>query len=399
MTVPFSPADTPVAAVLLAAGSGTRAGGDLPKQFRMLGDRPVLAWSAGALIAHPRITSLMVVTAPGQEDLARAALGPLADHVRIVTGGASRRESVRNALEALAAGDAALPAAVLVHDGARPGLGAAVLDRLIAAIDDGARAAIPVLPVVDTLVTARPEASGAVVDRAPLRRVQTPQAFHVPSVLAAHSAWPQDDEPTDDAQMMRAHGHEVMMIEGEAALEKITLPGDHERIGRLLAPPMVSRTGMGFDVHRLEPGTALWLCGVLVPHSHGLSGHSDADVAIHALVDALLGTLAEGDIGSHFPPSDPQWRGASSDRFLAYAIERIAVRGGILDHVDVTIICEAPKIGPHRAAMRERLAGICGLPLTAISVKATTTERLGLTGRREGIAAQAVASVRLPTSF
>jgi 2-C-methyl-D-erythritol 4-phosphate cytidylyltransferase/2-C-methyl-D-erythritol 2,4-cyclodiphosphate synthase len=234
------------------------------------------------------------------------------------------------------------------------------------------------------------------VDRSALRRVQTPQAFDFQLLLAAHRAWTASEEPTDDAQMVRALGHEVALVEGDARLEKITLPGDHERMERLLSDNLVSRTGMGFDVHRLEMGEELWLGGLLVPHSHGLSGHSDADVAIHALVDAILGALAEGDIGSHFPPSDPQWRGASSDKFLAFAAGRVAARGGSIDHVDLTIICEAPKIGPHRDAMRGRLAEILGVPLDCVSVKATTTERLGLTGRGEGIAAQAVATIRLP---
>jgi 2-C-methyl-D-erythritol 4-phosphate cytidylyltransferase/2-C-methyl-D-erythritol 2,4-cyclodiphosphate synthase len=198
--------------------------------------------------------------------------------------------------------------------------------------------------------------------------------------------------------MVRATGASILLVDGDARLEKVTFPGDHERLEMLLnpAPQLIGRTGLGFDVHRLEPGVPLWLCGVNIPHSHGLSGHSDADVALHALVDAILGALAEGDIGSHFPPSDPQWRGASSDRFLAFAVERVAARGGIIDHLDVTIICEAPKIGPHREAMRARLAQITGLEINAISVKATTTERLGLTGRGEGIAAQALVSIRLP---
>jgi 2-C-methyl-D-erythritol 4-phosphate cytidylyltransferase/2-C-methyl-D-erythritol 2,4-cyclodiphosphate synthase len=248
------------------------------------------------------------------------------------------------------------------------------------------------MPVVDTLI----ENDGSVVDRSALRRVQTPQAFDFDALLAAHRTWVSSEEPTDDAQMVRALGHEVALVEGDARLEKITLPGDHERMERLLSDNLVSRIGMGFDVHRLEAGEELWLGGLLIPHTHGLSGHSDADVAIHALVDAILGALAEGDIGSHFPPSDPQWRGASSDKFLAFAAGRVAARGGIIDHVDLTIICEAPKIGPHRDAMRRRLAEIMGVPLDRVSVKATTTERLGLTGRGEGIAAQAVATIRLP---
>ena len=226
--------------------------------------------------------------------------------------------------------------------------------------------------------------------------MQTPQAFAFPAIAAAHQAWKGTQEPTDDAQMLRASGAEVALVEGDQRLEKITYPGDHERMERHLSAQLISRTGMGFDVHRLVAGEQLWLCGVQIPHTHGLSGHSDADVAIHALVDAILGALAEGDIGSHFPPSDPQWRGAPSDRFLAFAMERIAARGGLLDHADVTIICEAPKIGPHRDSMRKRLSQIMGVNEAQVSVKATTTERLGLTGRGEGIAAQAIATLRLP---
>ncbi len=388
-------ADKRITAIVLAAGSGARSGSDVPKQYRTLCGKSVLAHSVEAFLDHPRVSDVLLVVAPDGEMEARAALGPLADTVRFVTGGATRRESVRNALELLAK-DATPPSHVLVHDSARPGLSAAVIDRLAAALDAGATAAMPVLPVVDTLVSAEAGLSGDTVDRAALRRVQTPQAFAFDIVLDAHHAWTSADEPTDDAQMARAIGEDVRLVEGDAALEKITLPGDHERMERLLSQDLVSRTGLGFDVHRLEAGEELWLAGLLIPHSHGLSGHSDADVAIHALVDALLGALSEGDIGSHFPPSDPQWRGAPSERFLAFAAGRVAVRGGIIDHVDVTIICEAPKIGPHREAMRTRLAGIMAVPVEHVSVKATTTERLGLTGRGEGIAAQAVATVRLP---
>lgn len=378
-------------AIVLAAGSGSRSGGRVPKQYRTLGGRSVLARSVGALLDHPRVTDVLLVIAPGGEPAARKALGNIADAVQFATGGEARRDSVGNAL-ALLATEASLPQYVLVHDSARPGLPAAVIDRLVAALDGGSKAAMPVLPIVDTLV----ENDGRVVDRTALRRVQTPQAFDFDALLAAHRSWAGPEEPTDDAQMVRALGHEVALVEGDARLEKITLPGDHERMERLLSDNLVSRIGMGFDVHRLEAGEELWLGGVLIPHSHGLSGHSDADVAIHALVDAILGALAEGDIGSHFPPSDPQWRGASSDKFLAFAAGRVAARGGIINHVDLTIICEAPKIGPHRDAMRGRLAEIMGVPLDSISVKATTTERLGLTGRGEGIAAQAVATIRVP---
>ncbi len=382
-------------AIVLAAGSGARSGGAIPKQYRSLCGKSVLSHSVAAFLDHPRVSDLLLVVAPDGEADARAALGLLADKIRFVTGGATRRESVRNALETLAK-DAAPPTHVLVHDSARPGLSAAVIDRLAAALDAGATAAMPVLPVVDTLVSAEAGLSGDTVDRAALRHVQTPQAFSFDILLDAHHAWTSAEEPTDDAQMARAIGEDVRLVEGDAALEKITLPGDHERMERLLSKDLVSRTGLGFDVHRLEAGEELWLSGLLIPHSHGLSGHSDADVAIHALVDALLGALSEGDIGSHFPPSDPQWRGARSERFLAFAAERVAARGGIIDHVDLTIICEAPKIGPHREAMRARLAEIMAVPVERVSVKATTTERLGLTGRGEGIAAQAVATVRLP---
>lgn len=378
-------------AIVLAAGSGSRSGGSAPKQYRLLGGKSVLAHSVTAFLAHPRIDGVLLVVAPDGEADARGSLGALADEARFTIGGSARRESVARAL-AFLAGDAEAPGRVLVHDSARPGLAADVIDRLLDALDGGALAAMPVLPVVDTLI----ETAGNVVDRSTLRRVQTPQAFDFRTLSAAHAAWTAPVEPTDDAQMVRAQGHDVALVEGDARLEKITLPGDHERMERLLSQTLVTRTGMGFDVHRLEEGEALWLGGILVPHSHGLSGHSDADVAIHALVDAILGALAEGDIGSHFPPSDPQWRGASSDKFLAFAAERVAARGGIIDHADLTIICEAPKIGPHRDAMRARLAGIMGIGTDQVSVKATTTERLGLTGRREGIAAQAVATIRLP---
>ncbi|HZV18324.1 MAG TPA: bifunctional 2-C-methyl-D-erythritol 4-phosphate cytidylyltransferase/2-C-methyl-D-erythritol 2,4-cyclodiphosphate synthase [Sphingobium sp.] len=387
----------PIAAIVLAAGAGVRSGGETPKQYRPLAGRPVLAHSVTALRAHARIGAVLLVVAPGEETRARAALGSGLPDVPIITGGATRRLSVRAALEALAAGDTP-PRHVLIHDSARPRLPDAVIDRLVAALDAGADGVMPVLPVADTLVAAQDDLSGDTVDRTALRRVQTPQAFRFDAILAAHRRWPEGTEPTDDAQMLRAAGGAVRLVTGDARLEKITYPGDHDRMERALTATMTPRTGLGFDVHRLVAGAPLWLGGIEIPHSHGLSGHSDADVAIHALVDALLGALAEGDIGSHFPPSDPQWRGAHSDRFLAFAVERVRARGGRIDHVDITIICEAPKIGPHRAAMRARLAEILGVGIERVSVKATTTERLGLTGRGEGIAAQAVATIRLPDS-
>ncbi len=386
---------THASAIVLAAGSGSRSGASTPKQYRMLAGRPLLAHSLDAMTAHERIDDIVLVVRPGAADEARALLGENADGVLIVEGGETRRLSVRNALEALAA-QGRLPSHVFIHDSARPALPGAVLDRLMVALEDGAVGAMPVLSVADTLVADIEGQSGDTVDRSFLRRVQTPQAFDFAATLAAHRGWSATGEPTDDAQMLRAIGHDIALVEGDPRLEKITYPGDHERMERQLGASMISRTGMGFDVHRLVAGEELWLGGIQIPHSHGLSGHSDADVAIHALVDALLGALAEGDIGSHFPPSDPQWRGARSDRFLAFAVERVIARGGQIDHIDLTIICEAPKIGPHRDVMRERLAQIMGLPVGRVSVKATTTERLGLTGRGEGIAAQAVATIRLP---
>lgn len=385
-----------IAAIILAAGTGSRSGSAMPKQYRLLASRPMLAHSIAAMRARDRIGEILLVVAPDAMAQARDALGDLAGAVRIVAGGETRRLSVRAALEALAA-DAGPPHHVLIHDSARPGLPVGVIDRLAAALDAGAAGVIPVLPVADTLVHASGDEAGDLVDRAPLRRVQTPQGFRFDAILAAHRDWPAGGaEPTDDAQMLRAHGGAVQLITGDPALEKITYAGDHDRMESRLTGLMTSRTGLGFDVHRLVEGAPLWLCGVEIAHSHGLSGHSDADVALHALVDALLGALAEGDIGSHFPPSDPQWRGARSDRFLTFATERVRARRGVIDHVDVTLICEAPKIGPHRDAMRARLAQIMAIDTSRVSVKATTTERLGLTGRQEGIAAQAVATIRLP---
>jgi 2-C-methyl-D-erythritol 4-phosphate cytidylyltransferase/2-C-methyl-D-erythritol 2,4-cyclodiphosphate synthase len=252
-----------------------------------------------------------------------------------------------------------------------------------------------VLPVVDSLARGE-ERLGEPIPRSGLFRVQTPQAFRFEAILAAHRGWKGADEATDDAQVARAAGLEVRMVPGDAMLEKLTYPEDFEREEQRLKSRMIARTGLGFDVHAFAAGVELWLGGILIPHSKGLSGHSDADVALHALTDALLGAIGEGDIGQHFPPTDPEWRGAASSQFLEHARGLIEARGGIIDHADITIICEAPKIGPHRDSMRSRIANLLRLPTDRISVKATTTERLGFTGRGEGIAAQAIATVRLP---
>jgi 2-C-methyl-D-erythritol 4-phosphate cytidylyltransferase/2-C-methyl-D-erythritol 2,4-cyclodiphosphate synthase len=375
-------------ALLMAAGSGSRAGADRPKQYVSLGGKPMLAHAHEALAAHPAIDAVIVVVASGGEDAAKAVLGEVA----VVTGGATRRESVARGLAAAAAADR-----ILVHDAARPFLPAAVVDRVLAALA-AAEGATPVLAVADTLV--RGEATldevmlGEVVPRRDLHRVQTPQGFRAGALRDAHERWPEAEEATDDAQMVRRLGGRVALVQGDPMLDKITYPEDFAAAEARIA--WEPRMATGFDVHRLEAGEELWLGGVLIPHDKGLSGHSDADVALHALTDALLGTIAAGDIGTHFPPSDPQWRGASSDRFLAHAASLIAERGGRIDFVDLTLMCEAPKIGPHRAAMVDRIAAILGIAPDRVSVKATTTERLGFTGRGEGIAAQAAATVSLP---
>ena len=283
---------------------------------------------------------------------------------------------------------------MLIHDAARPFLSRQLVDRLHDSLDHTA-GAVPVLPVVDTL--ARSSAGlGDPVDRSGLVRVQTPQAFRFDAILAAHRAWSGEEDATDDAQVARAAGLEVATVEGDPMLEKLTYEADFLRAEERLAAPLVSRTGLGFDVHAFVAGEELWLAGVHIPHDRGLKGHSDADVALHALTDAILGAVGAGDIGDHFPPSDPQWRGAASSLFVEHARDLVAGGGGRIDHVDITLICEAPRIGPHRLAMRQRIAALLRLKLERVSVKATTTERLGFTGRGEGVAAQAIATVRMP---
>lgn len=377
---------TGTVALLVAAGSGRRAGGGLPKQYRLLAGKPLLAHAVDALQAAG-LADVRVVIGEGQEALYREAVGdrPLGEPI---IGGAQRHDSVRNGLEALAGADR-----VLIHDAARPFLPAAVVGRLQDALGES-DGAVPVLPVVDTLARAG-EALGESVGRDDLVRVQTPQAFRFDSILAAHRQW-LGAAPTDDAQVARAAGLRVAAVAGDPALEKLTHDEDFARAEARLAAAMTSRTGLGFDVHALAAGEELWLGGVRIDHDRGLRGHSDADVALHALTDAILGAIGAGDIGDHFPPGDPQWRGAPSSSFVEHARALVEARGGRIDHVDLILICEAPRIGPHRDAMRSAVAGLLRLPPTRVSIKATTTERLGFTGRGEGIAAQAVATVRLP---
>lgn len=379
-------------ALIVAAGSGSRAGDGLPKQFRCWRGKPLLRHSVEAFVRWNREMPIMVVIGEGQNDLAREALAGIA--VELVTGGATRRESVAAGLDAIAAQAGARN--VYIHDAARPGLSVEVLGRLAAALDSH-EGAVPVLAVVDSLAHSDDALLGDSVERAGLQRVQTPQAFRFGAIHAAHASWPEDREATDDARMAQYAGVAVAWVEGDESLAKITFAEDFARDGAMTAPsPPIYRTGMGYDVHRLAAGEELWLGGVRIDHPMGLAGHSDADVAIHALVDAILGAMALGDIGEHFPPSDPEWRGASSDRFLAHAARLVRERGGEIVHCDLTIICEAPRIGPHKPAMRARIAEILGIPVDRVSVKATTTERLGFTGRGEGIAAEAVATICSP---
>lgn len=380
------------AVLIVAAGRGSRFGGELPKQYADLDGAPVIRRTVEAFLGHPGIGEIRVVIHPDDIGLYRAATAGLAIAEPIL-GGAERQDSVRNGLEAIAA---AAPDAVLIHDAARPAITPSIIDAVLSALESET-GAIPVLPVVDTLKRRGDGAAlGETFDRATVLRAQTPQGFRFADILAAHRV-AAGRTLTDDAAVMEAAGHRVVGVPGEERNIKITTNEDLEAMQSATGPSFEFRTGNGYDVHRFEPGDSVIVCGVTVPHTAKLAGHSDADVGLHAITDALLGAIAAGDIGDHFPPSDPQWRGAASDRFLAHAQKLVANTGGETVHVDVTIVCEAPKIGPHRTAMRARVAEILGLTVDRVSVKATTTEQLGFTGRREGIAALATATVKLPS--
>lgn len=377
---------TQFAAIVVAAGKGLRVGGDTPKQFRIWRGKPLIRHSIDALHAAGA-EPLVVVIAQDARAYVEAALAGI-EGLQLVTGGATRQNSVRAGLEALA--DAA-PTSVLIHDAARPDLPYAVIARLVAALDN-APGAIPVLPVVDSIAVADDAGRMAgKAERETLRRVQTPQAFRLDDILAAHRVWADATDAGDDAQVLMASGGSVAFVDGDERLKKITFAED---FADLAAAPAF-RIGQGFDVHRLEAGEELWLGGVLIPHDKGLAGHSDADVALHAITDAVLGAVGQGDIGTHFPPSDAQWRGARSGQFLAHAVGLARAAGYGIANVDLTLICEAPKIGPHRPAMRAEVARLMGIGEDAVSIKATTTEKLGFTGRGEGIAAQAIVLVTL----
>lgn len=375
-----------VVALVVAAGRGIRSGSSGPKQYRQIGGKAVIAHAIDRLAASGLVDRIVPVIHVDDQSLFENAIGDRCVE-RPVIGGATRRASVRAGLEAIAAGNGANT--ILIHDAARPFVDGGVMSRLIAALEH-AQGAVPVLPVVDTLLR-----GGRNIDRTGLVRVQTPQAFRFADILAAHRAWTGVD-PTDDAEVARAAGLTVAEVAGDERLKKLTIAEDFEWAGRMLSAAMTSRVGMGYDVHAFGVGTSLWLGGIEIAHDRGLIGHSDADVALHALTDALLGAIGDGDIGMHFPPSDPKWRGESSSRFVEHARDLVRQRGGIIDHVDVTVICEEPKITPHRLRMRQAIAAMLQVDAGRISIKATTTERLGFTGRSEGIAAQAVATIRMP---
>lgn len=373
------------AAIVVAAGKGLRAGGEVPKQFRDWKGKPLVRHSVEALHQHGAIEVVVAIPA-GAEELAAFALSGL-DYCRPIVGGDTRQESVRNALEAL---DDGSYTRVLIHDAARPDVPKAITMRIYDALDINP-GVIPVLPVVDSLAVAGEGGFMAgKANRDSLRRVQTPQGFWFDEILAAHRAWEGSPNAGDDAQVLAASGGSVALVDGDERLKKITFAEDF--LDTTMTKPAF-RVGQGYDVHRLVEGEELWLCGIKLDHTHGLAGHSDADVALHAITDAVLGAIGDGDIGTHFPPSDPQWAGARSAQFLEHAVKLARDAGYALGNIDLTIICEAPKIGPHRPVMRTEVARLTGLAENAVSIKATTTEKLGFTGRSEGIAAQAIVSL------
>lgn len=376
------------AAIVVAAGSGSRAGAGVSKQWRTVAGKPLARWSIEAFFAAGAKTVVAVVPAD-EMDIARQILGEL-EGLIFTAGGATRAQSVMAGLKAVGERDEV----VMVHDAARPFLNAGHVQALLAGLD-GADGAILALPVADTVKRQLP----GNIETAPrdgLWRAQTPQAFRKQPLMAAYAAWNDAEAPTDDAGVMEAVGGTVRLVPGDPLLFKLTYPEDFAMAERLAGAARVTRTGQGIDAHRLGPGDGVWLCGIKIAHDRELIGHSDADAGLHAITDAILGAIGAGDIGDHFPPTDPQWKGAPSHIFLTHAAELVRRKGGTLINVDVTLVCEKPKIKPHREAMRARLSEILGLPADRISVKATTTEGMGYTGREEGILAQAIASVETP---
>jgi len=376
--------------LIVAAGKGERMGGTLPKQYASLLGQPMLRRSVQAFAEVPDAT-IQVMIGAGQDELYRDAMAGL-DLAPAATGGATRQESVLRGLEVLAV---KAPDFVLIHDAARPLVSRALIGGVIAALEAGADAAVPLLPVADTLRKLE-DGKWITVPRSGLLRAQTPQGFRFAAILRAHRDHAAQ-EVTDDMALAELAGLKIVAVAGEETNMKVTNPEDFAVAEGLLSARLGEiRTGSGYDVHRFVPGDHVWLCGLKIPHDHALEGHSDADAGLHALTDAILGAVGEGDIGMHFPPTDERWRGAPSWKFLDHAVGLVLRKGGIIVHCDVTIICERPKIGPHREAMRAKIAEILRLDVSRVSVKATTTEGLGFTGRREGLAAQALVTVKLP---
>jgi 2-C-methyl-D-erythritol 4-phosphate cytidylyltransferase / 2-C-methyl-D-erythritol 2,4-cyclodiphosphate synthase len=394
--MPNSPKSGKIAAIVVAAGRGNRAAREVPKQYVSVGGEPMLRRTIRAFASHDAVDAILTVIGDGDATRYREAVAGLPKLLPPVTGGSTRQDSVRNGLEALA-GDP--PRLVLVHDAARPFVSPDVIGSVIDACDE-AHGAIPVLAITETVKRVEDGAIAATIPREALATAQTPQGFPFAAIIAAHrsAAMAGRNDLTDDAAVAQLAGLAVRAVEGDRANMKITTPADFSAAERMLATASETRTGYGFDVHSFAPGRSVWLCGVEIPHDRKLSGHSDADVALHALTDAVLGTIGDGDIGQHFPPSDPQWKGASSDRFLADAVRRLRERGGRIVNLDVTLVCEAPKIGPHRPAMQARVAEIADITPDRVGVKATTNEKMGFIGRGEGIVAMAIATVALPTS-
>jgi 2-C-methyl-D-erythritol 4-phosphate cytidylyltransferase/2-C-methyl-D-erythritol 2,4-cyclodiphosphate synthase len=382
--------------LIVAAGSGQRFGGSVPKQYQSLAGKPLLRHSLETFAAHPEIAGILVATHPDHRAMYEAATNGIAKLLPPIAGGASRQGSVLNGLEQLAA---ERPDLVLIHDAARPFIDAGTIARTVAALGEH-KAVLVAVPVVDTIKRAQDGKVGDTVDRRDLWRAQTPQAFHFQDILEAHRRFA-GRELTDDAALAEAAGIPVVFVMGAERNFKVTTAEDMERAERMIGGQamgqMEFRTGNGFDVHKLIPGDGVTMCGIRIPCEFALEGHSDADVGLHALTDAVLGAISAKDIGAHFPPSDPKWRGAESWKFLDHAAKLVAQRGGRIAHCDITIICERPKVGPHRDAMIARVAEILNIAADRVSVKATTTEKLGFTGRGEGIAAQATATVALPT--
>ncbi|MBS0471951.1 MAG: bifunctional 2-C-methyl-D-erythritol 4-phosphate cytidylyltransferase/2-C-methyl-D-erythritol 2,4-cyclodiphosphate synthase [Proteobacteria bacterium] len=380
-----------IAVLIVAAGKGERAGGSVPKQYAPLLGKPILRWTLEAFSKHSEVDMIQVAIGPNDQALYELTVAGL-DLLPVLAGGATRQHSVMHGLEALAHRK---PDYVLIHDAARPLVSSKVIDNVIAALDSGVDGAVPHVPVADTL-RRRENGKWTTVSREGLLRAQTPQGFQFQSIFEAHRRFAKENL-TDDMALAELAGLQVIDVAGEDLNMKVTTPDDFAIAeGHLAARFGESRTGLGYDVHRFASGDHVWLCGVRIPHDNALEGHSDADAGLHALTDAVLGAIGEGDIGQHFPPTEERWRGAPSWKFLDHAASLVRDKGGIIVHCDVTIICERPKVGPHRDAMRARVAEILKLDLSRVSIKATTTEGLGFEGRREGLAAQAVATVRMP---